>query len=206
MTRILIATSEPVLARGLEAVLRSGGMEVTGICSDVLELFQQFHQSRPDVAFLDPPLLPAAEVIQELRRVAPKCQFVLWWRGEATQKVREASRWGCHAIPAANTSPERLLELVNLIACFAHHDTPTSRAERLAASSMERRMIALAGYGLTNAEIATLTNTGESTVELLLSSLADRLGAEDRYELALYGLSTLREDAWGAGTLSEDAV
>ena len=35
MTNVLIATNEPVLARGFEAVLKGNGLEVADICFDV---------------------------------------------------------------------------------------------------------------------------------------------------------------------------
>ena len=203
MTRVVIASSEPVLAAGWESVLVAGGLEVVGRPSDILELYQVFHHVRPDVAVIDLPLLPAPEVLRELRRLAPRCQFILWLHGEVTEAVRQAQAWGAHAIPAG-TSPARFVELVNLVACFTRDNTPVARAAHLASSSLERQMIALAGYGLSNREIAMLTGSSEHSVELLLASLADRLGAEDRYELALYGLSTLREPP--AGAVGKDAI
>ena len=47
--------------------------------------------------------------------------------------------------------------------------------------------------GLNNQEIAAAMRSDEATVHELLKNLAHRLGAEDRCELALYGLSTLNE-------------
>ena len=53
MTRVLIATGEPVLAKGLEAVLKAGGLEIAAVCSDIFEVFESLPRCRPDIAVLD---------------------------------------------------------------------------------------------------------------------------------------------------------
>ncbi len=173
MTRVLIATNEPVLAKGLEAVLIAGGLEVVAVCHDVLEIFECLQCCRPHIAVLDIPVLPASDVVLDLHRLAPQCQFVTWPR------------------LTLSDSPARLADAFNLMAQFSGPDSPPSTRVNLACSESEREIITLAGYGLNNEEIAEAMGSDRSTVQNLLNNLADRLGAEDRYELALYGLSTL---------------
>lgn len=175
MTRVLIATNEPILAKGLETVLVAGGLEVAAVCHDVFELFECFQQCRPDIAVLDMPVLPAPEVIHDLHRLAPQCQLVLWPR------------------LTLSDSPARLVDALSLMSQFSGPDPSPSTLVKLACSETERKLIALVGYGLNNGEIAGALGSDPSTVQKLLRSLADRLGTEDRYELALYGLSTLSE-------------
>jgi len=92
MPRVLIATNEPVLAKGLQTVLTAGGLEITDICADVCELFVAVQRSRPDVAILDVSILPSEQLIADLRHAAPKCKLV-GWRGRGSTE-----------------SPERLVE------------------------------------------------------------------------------------------------
>ena len=186
MTRVLIATKEPILAKGLEAVLIAGGLEVVAVCHDIFEIFECLLRCRPDIAVLDKPVLPASDVILDLHRFVPQCQFVTWPR-----------------LTLAD-SPARLADAFNLIAQFSGPGSSPSTRVNLACSESERDFITLAGYGLNNQEIAEAMGSDRSTVQKLLSNLADRLGAEDRYELALYGLSTLNEGSTkGAGHLDE---
>jgi DNA-binding NarL/FixJ family response regulator len=63
----------------------------------------------------------------------------------------------------------------------------------LTCNQREREFITLVGYGLSDEQIATALGRSRSAVQKLLRSLLDRLGVEDRYELVLYGLSTLGE-------------
>jgi DNA-binding NarL/FixJ family response regulator len=175
MTRVLIATGEPVLAKGLETVLVAGGLEIAAVCHDVFELFECLDRCRPDIALLDMQVLPAPEVIDDLRRLAPQCQLVTWPR------------------LTLSDSPARLVDALHRMAQFSglHPSPPT--LVNLACSDRERKLITLAGYGLNNQEIASALGSNRSSVQRRLRNLADRLGAGDRYELALYGLTTLNE-------------
>ena len=172
MRRVLIATNEPILAKGLETVLTAGGIEVVAVCHDVIELFESFERCRPDIAVLDMPALPDPQVVHDLRRVAPQCQFVLWPRltwSDSPASLVDALL----ANPGPETSPSTLVNLT--------------------CSETERKVITLVGCGLNNEEIAATLGSDRSTVQKLVRNLSGRLGTEDRYELALYGLSTLNE-------------
>jgi DNA-binding NarL/FixJ family response regulator len=175
MTRVLIATNEPILAKGLETVLTAGGLEIAAVCHDVFELFECFEHCRPDIAVLDMPVLPAPEVILDLHRLAPQCQLVLWPR------------------LTLSDAPALVAEAIHMMANFSGPDPSPCTLVNLACRESERELITLVGYGLNNQEIAAAMGSDRSTVQKLLRNLADRLGTEDRYELALYGLSTLNE-------------
>jgi len=189
--RVLIATNEPILAKGLEATLQAGGLEVCAICSDVCELSERLLRCRPDIVILDLPVLPVPDAMAELRRLAPKCQFVVWPRAVPRQGTREALRSGVRGVLPAGASPEELAEVLRLIVDFPEPEYEVSSLVHLSCSPLERECLAMAGHGLNNREIAAATHSDESTVHQLLQKVSDRLGAEDRYELALFGLSTL---------------
>jgi len=175
--RVLIATTEPVLAKGLESVLTAGGLEVTDICKDVFEIFESFQRRRPDVAILDMPVLPAPEIVRDFHRLAPKCRLVLW--------------------PHANLSrdPAKLVEAINMLTTFTESNSEPAALVDLSCSAAERELITLIGYGLSNEEIAWAMSADAATVHQLVKKVSDKLGAEDRYELAMYGLSTLNDAA-----------
>jgi DNA-binding NarL/FixJ family response regulator len=175
MTRVLIATNEPILAKGLETVLTAGGLEIAAVCHDVFELFECIQSCHPHIAVLDMPVLPGPEIIHDLHRLAPQCQFVMWPQ------------------LTLSDSPARLAEAIHMMANFSEPDPSPSTLVNLTCSETERKLITLVGYGLNNQEIAAALGSDQSTVQKLLRSLSDRLGTEDRYELALFGLSTLSE-------------
>ncbi len=175
MTRVLIATNEPILAKGLEAVLMAGGMQIAAVCHDVFELFESLPRCHADIAVLDMALLPTPEVIHDLRRLAPRCRLVPWPR------------------LASSDSPARLGDALNMLALFPEPDPSPAMLVNLTCNQREREFITLVGYGLNDEQIAAALGCNRLTVQKLLRSLSDRLGVEDRCELVLYGLSTLGE-------------
>jgi len=189
--RVLIATNEPMLAKGLEATLVAGGLDVCAMCGDVFELFECFLNSRPDIVILDLPVLPGPEVIRELRRLAPKCQLLLWPRPIPSRGVEEALRYGARGVLPADAGISRLVELLHMITDFPEPQAGPAELVNRTCSAQERKCLAMAGHGLSNQEIAAAMGSDEPTVHKLLRTVSHRLGVEDRYELALYGLSTL---------------
>ena len=175
MTRVLIATNKPILAKGLETVLAAGGLEIAAVCHDVFELFECIQRCRPDIAVLDAAILPAPEIIRDLHRLAPQCQLVEWPQ------------------LTLSDSTAQLAEAIHMMANFTAPDPSPSTLVNLTCSETERKLITLVGYGLSNQEIAAALGSDQVTVQKLLRSLSDRLGTGDRYELALFGLSTLSE-------------
>ena len=182
MTRVLIATNEPIRAKGLESVLRAGGLEIAAVCHDVSELFDCIARCRPEIAVLDMPILPAPEVIHDLHRLTPQCHWVLW---------PELAR---------SDSLARVTEAVQMIAAFPRPDRSPSALLRELCSPSECELIALAGCGLSNEEIATVLGSDRSTIKKSVRSLSDRLGINDRCDLALYGLLMSKEPDNHEGT------
>jgi len=175
MTRVLIATDQTVLAAGMQAILTEGRIEVVGVCRDILELFEILPVAKPDVAMLDPNILPTQDALRELYRVAPKCQWIEWPRLHLSE------------------TPERLAEIIHMMANFSGPAPSPQTLVRLICEPREQQLMELVGYGLDNQEIAAIMCADQSEVQKQLTSVSTRLGAEDRYELVLYGLSTLKE-------------
>ena len=116
--------------------------------------------------------MPTAEIIQELRRIAPKCKFVLWPRlGSGHQ-------------------PGRLVEAIHTIAQFPNPRRPV-RNGRFCLQREGARDHYACRLRITNEEIASSIGAGGVRRAEADQNLSAKLGAEDRYELAMYGLSTL---------------
>ena len=195
--KILLATNESVLARGIEAALAPGGLEIAAVCRDIAELFAAFARLQPEVVIIDHMILPAIDVIAELRRLGGRCQIVLWNRGMSSYELSEAKRCGARAILSSKVPPASVIEIVNLVASFP--DRESDAARRLAGQfpQMEREVLALVGYGMSDAEIAAAIHSEPAVVERVVKGLARTFDAQTRCELALYGLSTL-----SSGTLT----
>ncbi|MBZ5604352.1 MAG: LuxR C-terminal-related transcriptional regulator, partial [Acidobacteriia bacterium] len=56
----------------------------------------------------------------------------------------------------------------------------------------QSQLVRLLAEGLKNKEIATLMTLSESTVKVYISRLFEKVGAKDRFELALFALRNLQ--------------
>jgi DNA-binding NarL/FixJ family response regulator len=193
MIKVLLATSEPVLGKGLETILHDAGFLVTDVCSDIVQVFDCFQRNRPDIAILDVPLSSRLAVIGELRRLAPKSQLLVWSRQISKEEAKEAIRLGATGVVPGCASLGQLVEALQLLGSFPQPDLTPAEIVKRVCNPTERQLIALVGHGMKNEEIAAVMRFDESSVEKLLKGVSRRIGAVDRYELALYGLSAARE-------------
>jgi DNA-binding NarL/FixJ family response regulator len=191
--RVLVATNESVLARGFEAILTNGGLEVVEVCRDVAQLFEGMQRSRPDAAILDMALTPWQNVLVELRQIVPSCQLLVWPRQISKEQAEELIRMGARGVLPGDVTPEVLIDTLRMLSTFPAADpTPASLVKQVC-SPAERQILSLVGCGMKNEEIAALVRSDCRTVDTKVRILSQRLGAQDRYELALYGLSIAGE-------------
>jgi DNA-binding CsgD family transcriptional regulator len=71
------------------------------------------------------------------------------------------------------------------------------RSRRVRLTPREGQLIALLVQGLKNKEIAAQLELSEGTVKVYLSKLFQKVGAKDRFELALFGLRNLVNGEFG---------
>jgi len=193
MRRILIAVNEPVLAAGLEAILKTGGFEIQEICADVAALFESIQTSRPDVAIIDGVIAGTMRMIRDLRSLAPQCQLLLWGGRVSDEQAAEAMRLGAVAVLPSNISPAHLIEAMDMLVTFPPLKSAPGASVKDLCDPNERRLIALVSAGMNDDEIAAILHHDKSTVNRLIKSVSHRLGAKDRYELVLYGLSSVND-------------
>jgi len=193
MTSVLIATNEPVLARGLGAILADGGMEVADICTDVVQLTERFLGCNPDVAILDMAVMPVLGVIAELRKLAPRCHLLIWPRKISDTQARELRRLGVRGVLQPDVTPEQLVRTVNMLGSFPVAELTPAALVKNVCNPIERQIVSLVGCGMKDNEIAAVVRSDIHTVDEQVKTLTRRLGVEDRYELALYGLSMAGE-------------
>jgi DNA-binding NarL/FixJ family response regulator len=191
--RVLIATNEPVLARGFAAILASGGLEVVDVCTDVGRIVDSFVRCQPQIAILDMAVAPLHTFLIELRRLGPTCQLLVWPRQISEFQAKELVRLGARGVLPNDVTAEALLATIRMLNSFPPQDPTPSALVKQVCDARERQILSLVGCGMKNHEIAILVRTDARTVDQKIQSLASRLRVQDRYELALYGLSIANE-------------
>jgi DNA-binding NarL/FixJ family response regulator len=197
MTRLLLYTDEPVLARGLEVVLSTcSDLEIGATVSSAPALLGELQATDPDVVLMDFTPDLSFNLLLELQRFVPGARIVLWVRNISTELAYQAMEHGVRGILKRTHSAEVLLKCLRMVAegGLWFEETLKTSFTAMRTVSLTRResqLVSLLSQGLKNKEIATTLFISEGTVKVYLSRLFHKLGVKDRFELALFGLKNM---------------
>jgi DNA-binding NarL/FixJ family response regulator len=206
MTRILLYSSEPILAQGLAAVLNGNpDLRLVGISNSTDGLGIALETEKPDILLMDLTSDVSFQLLRELKKRADSCKMLLWVNGISTELAFQAMGLGVRGIVRKTLPAETLIECLRKVhqgeLWFEKSLTDSMlSARKVTLTRREGQLVTLLSQGLKNKEIATVLCVSENTVKVYLSRLFQKVGVKDRFELALYGL---RNVAAGQGRLDQ---
>jgi DNA-binding NarL/FixJ family response regulator len=212
MIRIYLFGDEPILAKGLEAILGATGyLRLECFFSTLPELLARLGSSLPDVLLLDLTPEVAISTLTEIKRVAPACKLVVWVNSISTESAFQAMGLGVRGILRKNLPSDlqvKCLEKVHEGELWFEKTLTDSflSARRVALSRREGQLVTLLTHGLRNKEIANTLRISEGTVKVYLSRLFQKVGVKDRFELALFGLKNLPDGPTAPDEANQSAV
>jgi DNA-binding NarL/FixJ family response regulator len=194
---VLAFTDEPVLQTGLQSVLAGApGYRMAGVYATVAQL-AAVSQQQPSVILYSLPLDPELAQVNALRRAAPDSAIVLWAREFSSELAHQAMEMGIQGFLSTTAGPDTMLECLRFAATGEMWmERPLANmllnSKPVALSRRQTQLLSLLVQGLKNREIAAELGISEGTVKAYLTTLFEKVGARDRFELALYGLKNLR--------------
>lgn len=206
MTRILLYSSEPILAQGLASVLNGNSdLRLVAVSNSTVSLGITLETEKPDVLLLDLTTDVSFVLLRELKRRADSCKMLLWVHSISTELAFQAMGLGIRGIVRKTLPAETLIECLRKVnqgeLWFEKSLTDSMlSARKVSLTRREGQLVTLLSQGLKNKEIATVLCVSENTVKVYLSRLFQKVGVKDRFELALYGL---RNVAAGQGRLDQ---
>ena len=171
MTRVYLYSDQPILAKGLEAVLTATGrFELESSYSGIPELVEHLQADAPDILLLD--LTPDVTfgVLSDIKRVIQESKLVLWVNVISTELAFQAMGLGVRGI-LRKTLPADLqvkcLQKVHEGELWFEKALTDSflAAKRVVLSQREGQLITLLSHGLKNKEIASTLQISEGTVK-----------------------------------------
>lgn len=187
-----------MLHAGLESVLAGApGYRMAGVCAGVAQLAAASQQRQPCVILYSLALDPDLSQVHALRRAAPDAAIVLWAREFSSELAHQAMEMGVRGFLSTTAGPETMRECLRFAAggeMWMERGLANSllHSRPVALSRRQTQLLSLLVQGLKNREIATELGISEGTVKAYLTTLFEKVGARDRFELALYGLKNLR--------------
>jgi len=198
MMRIILCVGEPILAKGLEDVLRQvEGFELLPTCCSVTTLAELLSKgARPDLVLLDLTQDVTFALMSELTRTMRDAKIVLWVKSVSTELAFQAMGLGVQGILRKQLPVELQVKCLQRVQAgelwFEKALTDSFLSlRRVALTNREGEVVSLLAQGLKNKEIAATLLVSEATVKTYVSRLIEKVGVKDRFELGLFGLKNL---------------
>jgi DNA-binding NarL/FixJ family response regulator len=198
MWRVIAYTDEPIVELGLQALLSADAeFSLICICRSRAEFLHAAERHHPQVLVYDLAADLNLDMAAGLRKVASKASLVVWGRDVPAELAHRAIGMGVRGLVSLAAQPDSFRDCLRAAAC-GELWLESSLSMRLLNSPpvhLSRRQGQLVGLlvqGLKNKEIAASLGISEGTVKAYLTTLFEKVGAKDRFELALYGLKNWR--------------
>jgi two-component system, NarL family, nitrate/nitrite response regulator NarL len=196
MTKIFLADDHPMIQAALETLLRDDGQQIVGTATNGADALDGIAGSDADVIVLDiqMPGGSGLHVLSELRSRNDPRPVILLTAAISDDAIRKAIALGVRGIVLKTADPALLIEALAAVTQGGTWFDPEVRDTIDAApdhkggrplSLRELKLIDLVRQGLKNRDIARRLNTTEGTVKAYLHALFDKLGVENRTELAM---------------------
>ena len=197
MTRVLIADDHPMIAAALDLLLRGSDYQLVGRARSGAEALAQVAELDPDLLLLDVNM-PDGSGIDVLRQLGDRDDpplVILLTAGMDDTQLLSADSLQPDGIVLKTSDPALLLECMDHVRAGQNWVDPeiaerTRRARERAAQGpsltpRERELIELVRRGLRNRDIAAELRVTEGTVKVYLHAIFDKLGVDNRTELAM---------------------
>lgn len=204
-TRVLIADDQRLVRAGLRMLCEStDGVQVVGEAADGAQAVRLAAELTPDVILMDL-RMPGVDGITAIGQVLsgrPEAKILVLTTFDDDDHLYPALAAGAAGFLVKDTDPAELIAAVHRVAAGDFVLSPhllqrlVSRAVdarvpdgRTAAplTAREEEVLPLLVEGLSNQEIADRLHLGVTTVKTHVANLMDKLGAQNRVQLAVFG-------------------
>lgn len=204
-TRVLIADDQRLVRAGLRMLCESAdGIEVIGEAADGAQAVRSAAELRPDVILMDlrMPGVDGITAIGQVLSARAESKILVITTFDDDDHLYPALAAGAAGFLVKDTEPTELLAAIRRVAAGDFVLSP-HLLQRLVARAVDARapggddvvtltareedVLPLIVDGLSNHEIAERLHLGVTTVKTHVANLMDKLGAQNRVQLAVYG-------------------
>lgn len=204
-TRVLIADDQRLIRAGLRMLCEStDDIEVVGEAADGMQAVRVAAELRPDVILMDlrMPGVDGITAIGQVLSARPESKILVITTFDDDDHLYPALAAGAAGFLIKDTEPAELLAAVRRAADGEFVLSPhllqrlVSRAvqtrgpelpDPVELTAREAEVLPLVVEGLSNQDIADRLHLGVTTVKTHVANLMDKLGAQNRVQLAVYG-------------------
>jgi len=201
MTTVLVADDHPFLRAGVQAVLEPTDFKVIAAVGSGQEALAALATHDPDVCIFDVtmPAPDGVETLKAMRQAGDRRPVVLLTAHIDDKRLVEAIAAGVNGVVSKDGAEDVLADSLQRVLAGEQVIPPEllarARAQEALAPSpfavltpRERTIVALAMRGTRNRDIAATLGITEGTVKVYLHALYQKLGVDNRTELAVLAL------------------
>ncbi|HET9080923.1 MAG TPA: response regulator transcription factor [Trebonia sp.] len=213
MISVLVADDQELVRLGLRALIASeDDLNLAGEAADGLTVVAQARRLRPDVVLMDI-RMPGIDGLEATRRIIADpelagVRIIVLTTFALDEYVFDALRHGASGFLLKDTSPADLVQAIRLIAAGGALLSPdvtrsvirefvsgsrrplTPHPQLDTLTAREREIVALAGEGLSNDEIAERLVISPATARTHVSHAMVKLNARDRAQLVVFAFQS----------------
>jgi two-component system nitrate/nitrite response regulator NarL len=189
--RLVLYTDEDLVALGAMSVFASlRQFLILPAERDLSALAPFVKEVCPDAILVD--LVPEVTLglLAALRSAAPNARLILWGRSFSEELRYQAREIGIGDFIQRGGSTEAFIKSL-LIAVSGNGlsgSPKPAHSRTIPLTKRESQLVTLLTQGMRNKEIAACIGITEGTVRIYLSKLFAKIGARDRFEVAVFGL------------------
>jgi two-component system nitrate/nitrite response regulator NarP len=207
MNRVLLADDHPMIGAALDVLRRGTDYELVGRARTGADALAQVQRSKPDIVLLDVnmPDGTGLDVLRELRQTRRAPAVVLLTAGMDDSQLLAADGLEPEGMVLKTSDPALLLDCMEQVRKGESWVDPeiaerTRQAKDRASKApsltpRERDLIDLVRQGKRNRDIAAELGVTEGTVKVYLHAIFDKLGVDNRTELAMRAAELLGRPA-----------
>jgi DNA-binding NarL/FixJ family response regulator len=204
-TRIVLADDHPIVLDGLRNLIRAeADFELVGEAASGLAALKVIREQRPDVAVLDisMPEINGIVVSRRLAAEIPQVSVLMLTLHEDRAYLNQALEAGVRGYVLKRSAVENLVQAIRAVLVGGLYIDPaistrtqdgrrsssrtTPQGGAPALTEREAAVLKMAGWGLTNKEIASRLDVGVKSVETYKARGLEKLGLKTRAELVRY--------------------
>lgn len=204
MLSVLVADDHCFIRAGVEAVLRGSRFRVIGGTASGEETLDAIATHDPAIVLLDinMPGMNGVQTLETMRNRGDRRPVVLLTAEISDRQLLNVMRAGVEGIVSKDGAEDELIDVLDKVANGQKAIAPQFLQRALDLSlnpeasgpldrlnPREKRIARLVARGLRNREIGQEMNIGEGTVKVYLHTMYQKLGIENRTELALLAVN-----------------
>jgi two-component system nitrate/nitrite response regulator NarP len=204
MIPVLVADDHGFIRAGVEAVLRGSKFQIVAATASGEETLDAIESHDPEIVLLDinMPGMNGVQTLEALRGRGDRRAVVLLTAEINDRQLLSVMRAGVEGIVSKHGAEDELIDVLEKINTGQKAIDPQFLQRALDLSlrpeasgpleklnPRERRIARLVARGMRNRDIGAEMNIGEGTVKVYLHAMYQKLGIENRTELALLAVN-----------------